>query len=289
MKVRLLTALVFAVVGVPVLLFSEYIIFPIVAAALCVACVWEMLRVLGFDKKYSVSIPSYIFAALVPFFAYEYFYSWYKGLIADSYSISYMLIMVFAMFLYLFYLIFIGVFAKGEIKVSELGGVYMSFVYIVASFTAIVVLRGMDGGEYLFLLPFLFAWVSDAAAYFVGTLLGKHKLIPEISPKKTVEGAIGGVIFTVLGAILFGFIVELVVPTVSANYILLGVLGAVLSVVAQVGDLWASLIKREHGVKDYSSIFPGHGGVFDRFDSVLAVCIILMIVCSLYPPFTAVA
>ena len=123
------------------------------------------------------------------------------------------------------------------------------------------------------------------SAYFTGVLFGKHKLIPSISPKKTVEGAIGGVVVAVLAFVLFGVILEQF-ATVNVNYFILIPTGVLLAVVAQIGDLIASLIKREHGVKDYGNILPGHGGIMDRFDSILAVSSILMIICLVCPPFT---
>ena len=133
-------------------------------------------------------------------------------------------------------------------------------------------------------LVFLAAWGTDIFAYFVGTFIGKHKLIPEISPKKTVEGSVGAIILDIGAFILFGFIVSLATD-VSANYLILALSGLLLSVISQLGDLIASLIKREHGVKDYGNILPGHGGIMDRFDSVLAVTTVLMMICILFPPF----
>ena len=110
-------------------------------------------------------------------------------------------------------------------------------------------------------------------------------MIPEISPKKTWEGAVGGVFFTVVAFLVYGIIISLVTTDVRPNYIVLAILGLVLSVVSIFGDLIASLIKREHGAKDYGSIFPGHGGVLDRFDSALAVALVLFAICMLFPPF----
>ena len=110
-------------------------------------------------------------------------------------------------------------------------------------------------------------------------------MIPEISPKKTWEGAVGGVFFTVVAFLVYGIIISLVTTDVRPNYIVLAILGLVLSVVSIVGDLIASLIKREHGAKDYGYIFPGHGGVLDRFDSALAVAPVLFAICMLFPPF----
>ena len=123
--------------------------------------------------------------------------------------------------------------------------------------------------------------MTDIFAYFCGLAFGKHKLIPDVSPKKTVEGSIGGIIFCAIGYIVYGIIVSRVFD-VEMNIFALGIFGLIISVVAQIGDLSASLIKREFGVKDYGSLFPGHGGVLDRFDSVIAVSCVLMILVYSY-------
>lgn len=288
MKVRILSAIVMAMIGVPVLFFSHTVIYPIVAGLLSLCSTWEMLRVLGISKKYTIAIPSYIVAFGLPLFAYkDYFYSLYSDALTLPHHLAYIVIMLFVLIIYLLCMIFAAVFTEGIVSTKDIGVVFMAVTYIVSSFTAVTLIRYMAYGEILFLFVFLCAWASDASAYFVGTFLGKHKLIPKISPKKTVEGAVGAVICTTLACILFGVIVELLRTDVAANYVILGALGAVLSVISQIGDLWASLIKREYGVKDYSNIIPGHGGVFDRFDSVLAVCTVLLIICSVFPPFTA--
>ena len=146
-------------------------------------------------------------------------------------------------------------------------------------------MRYIENGVYYFALVFVASWVCDVFAYFVGRAFGRHKLIPEISPKKTVEGAIGGVVCTTLCFVLYGFIISRI-SEFAPKYFVLAIFGFVLSVVAQLGDLIASLIKREHGVKDYGCIFPGHGGVLDRFDSILAVAPFLLALCVLFPPFS---
>ena len=120
-------------------------------------------------------------------------------------------------------------------------------------------------------------------------MLGKHKLIPAVSPKKTVEGAIGGVVFCVLATVLFGFIIEKFFNTFGiarANYLVLIIAGIFASVVSQTGDLIMSVIKRHYGIKDYGKLFPGHGGVLDRFDSVLAVSLILAVICTYFDLLT---
>ncbi len=278
MKVRLLTALVMAVLGVPILIFSELITFSIAAGLLCLCCVWEMLRVMGLSKKHSVSVPSYLVALALPFFGHKIFFG-------TSEQLNYILVVAIVMFILLIYFNFVAVFSHGAITASDASHTFATLFYIIASFVGIVVLRYMDYGNIIYLMVFLVAWVSDGAAYFVGTFLGRHKLAPHISPKKTVEGSIGGVVFATIACIVFGVIVSYMHPELKPNYITLAIIGAILSVIAQLGDLWASLIKREYGVKDYSNILPGHGGIFDRFDSVLAICVPMMIACFVFNPF----
>jgi len=138
---------------------------------------------------------------------------------------------------------------------------------------------------YLYLLPFVGAWVSDTFAYFTGRLLGRHKLIPEVSPKKTVEGCIGGIVFAIIAMLVFGLVIDLFFEPIGVNYTVLGLMGLILSIISQVGDLIASIIKREEGVKDYGNILPGHGGITDRFDSVYTVAMLGFVVCAIFPPF----
>jgi len=120
-------------------------------------------------------------------------------------------------------------------------------------------------GEYgiLVWLIFITAFGTDTMAYFTGYAIGKHKLAPKISPKKTIEGSIGGIVGSVLFCGLFGYFV---LPAVLLHCIIIGILGGVVS---QFGDLTASIFKRKMGIKDYGNLIPGHGGILDRFDSVL--------------------
>ncbi len=120
------------------------------------------------------------------------------------------------------------------------------------------------------------AWLADSGAYFAGTFLGKRKLCPEVSPKKTVEGFIGGIVVTGLLFMLINFAYSKILPSVSdnsveINYLAVGLIGMILAVVGTIGDLSASVLKRQCGIKDYGNIMPGHGGLMDRFDSVIFV------------------
>lgn len=285
MKTRIITALVFAVIGIPILIFSEYIVFPIAVSFMTLVAVIEMLRVCGVNKSYLISVPSYILAVVLPFLAWDKFDFMYVGIFGKDYCLSYTSMMAVVFFVFLLYMAFAAVFVRGKLDVKEIAIGFMSVVYLVTSFVSYMLLRYNTFGQYMFILVLVVAWGGDMSAYFVGTLCGKHKLIPEVSPKKTVEGAIGGMIIASGLTMLFGFIVTLFDKGVSANYLALAIYGLVLSVVAQLGDLWASIIKRQHGVKDYGTLFPGHGGVMDRFDSVLAICTLTMLVSLIFPPF----
>jgi phosphatidate cytidylyltransferase len=141
----------------------------------------------------------------------------------------------------------------------------IGFIYIVNFFSLLIFIRDYSNGYLLIWLVFIIAFVSDTSAYYAGRFFGKNKLCPEVSPKKTVEGSIGGIIGSVLGVLLWWFIANDNGFT-WYQIIFLGIIGGILS---QIGDLSASLIKRFIGVKDYGNIMPGHGGVLDRFDSIL--------------------
>ncbi len=134
-------------------------------------------------------------------------------------------------------------------------------------------IRLAEGGEYWIWLVFIGAWVSDVFAYFSGRFFGKRKLIPAVSPKKTVAGAIGGALGAAAGFLLFGYLAN----AGLGNVHLVGLFfaGLVAAVCGQIGDLVASVIKRQYGIKDYGKIMPGHGGAMDRFDSILFVAPVL--------------
>lgn len=275
MKTRILTALVMAVVGIPLLIFSEYIIYPIAAGMLSVVALYEMAGVIGVRKNVALTIPTYLAGLAMPILAY-FFYDKATDFISGSF------LAIVAIMLYLFGY---AVIMRGKVGFAEVATHFTTFTYITVSFTALTLVRYLPYGLYCFALVFVGSWVSDVFAYFVGCAIGKHKMIPEISPKKTWEGAIGGIFFTVVAFVVYGIIISLVTTDVKPNYIVLGILGLLLSIVSIFGDLVASLIKREHGVKDYGFIFPGHGGVLDRFDSVLAVSPVIFAICVLFPPF----
>jgi phosphatidate cytidylyltransferase len=140
--------------------------------------------------------------------------------------------------------------------------------YVAVMLSYIYMVRNMTDGIYLVWLIFVAAFGNDTCAYFVGVLFGKHKMSPKLSPKKSVEGAVGGVVGAAVIGMIYGFIVGkyLSVPYPMITFGIASFIGAGLAI---VGDLAASAIKRNHDVKDYGSLIPGHGGILDRFDSVI--------------------
>ena len=129
-------------------------------------------------------------------------------------------------------------------------------------------IHAWEKGRHLIFVPFVFAFLSDTGAYFAGLKFGKHKLAPVISPKKTIEGVVGGMIATVVGMLLYCVVLQ-VAFDMKPNYIFAvfyGLIGALTSV---FGDLCFSVVKRQTGIKDYGNLIPGHGGILDRFDSMM--------------------
>jgi len=149
--------------------------------------------------------------------------------------------------------------------------------YIPTLLSLLIVFETLDKGQYYFWLVFVICYTTDTAAYFVGKKFGKRKLAPAISPNKTVAGAVGGIVLCTLFTILYGYILNhyFNVTLPWTVYLVVGILG---SVIAQIGDLTASLLKREANIKDYGYIIYGHGGVLDRFDSIITVLPFLYIV-----------
>lgn len=271
MLTRILTAIGIAAVLIPTAIFSDTVAFPIVIALMSGIGCFEMLRCIGLHKNLFITVPAVLLGVGLPF--------------ASFYIPEQAFVLLSSLTAVLMFLLFtVSLFSHGKLPIEQAGMAFLSLVYILWGFSLMVLLRCINNGEYLFVLPFLGAWVSDTFAYFTGRLFGKHKLIPDVSPKKTVEGAIGGIVFAMAGFALFGFVISLFAD-VTPNYLALVLLGLPVSLVSIVGDLFMSLVKRRYNVKDYGKLFPGHGGVLDRFDSVLATATVLYLLCANTPFF----
>ena len=164
---------------------------------------------------------------------------------------------------------FVYVFAFPRYEAAQVMCSFFCVAYAPVMLSFIYLVRILPYGIYTVWMIFISSWICDTCAYAVGMLFGRHKLAPVLSPKKSVEGALGGVLGSaIVGAVYAYFVVERVMDErqITWIFVLISALGAVIS---QVGDLAASAIKRNHDIKDYGKLIPGHGGVMDRFDSVI--------------------
>lgn len=272
MLVRIISGIIGVAVILPILWFSGTWVFPIFVAFVTVLSTFEMLRCIGVHKKYYLSVPVMLFSGITPIVA---------RLSLDFEKLDIVFVLLTGAVVFAFYLLAISLFSKGDFLITDAAMVFMTVFYIIGGYTSLVLLRDFEPlGKYIYLLVFVGAWSTDIFAYFTGRAFGKHKLIPDVSPKKTVEGSIGGVIFCALAYVGYGFVLQKFFG-LKPSYIILVCVAVVISVVAQIGDLTMSQIKRKYGIKDYGKVMPGHGGALDRFDSVLAVSLLLIIACGI--------
>ena len=181
MKQRVITAIVMVAVMIPFFIFSWTLAFPVLAGFLAAVGIFEMQRCIGSVKHYAVSVPTVIAAAGMPFLVRY----------VKNDVIGYVFFICFALITYTFA---VSVFSKHRFPVETAAFSCSTAVYISFGFSALVLLRDLEHGRYIYLLAFIIPWVTDTFAYFCGRAFGKHKLIPDVSPKKTVEGSVGGTV-----------------------------------------------------------------------------------------------
>lgn len=169
-----------------------------------------------------------------------------------------------------------------RLKLSKVSICFMAGILLPYLLASIVRIMVWDIGRYLVLIPFVVAFMSDTGAYFIGSRFGRHKLAPEISPNKSVEGVLGGMIFAVLSMLLYCLILSLAFKC-QVNYAFALIYGLVGSVAGVFGDLCFSVIKRQTGIKDYGNLMPGHGGALDRFDSMHVVAPLIELLLMVLP------
>ncbi len=171
-------------------------------------------------------------------------------------------------------LLFIYMVFDEKINITDVGITVSGFVYTGVLFSFLLLLSDKEYGMYYVPLVFVISWGCDTLAYYSGRLFGKHKLNERVSPKKTVEGAVGGLLGGTIGALILGYFIS---AESGANIVHFAFIGLVGAFFGQIGDLAASAIKRYAGEKDYPKLIPGHGGVLDRFDSILFVALIVYV------------
>ena len=226
--------------------------------------VYELYRVLGIEKKLP-GITGYVAVVI-----------YYGLLFMGKTQNMLILIIVFLMCLLAQY-----VFMFPKYKTEEISNAIMCMLYAGVMLSYIYNVRAGDNGAYTVWLIFLCSWGSDTCAYLAGVAFGKHKMAPVLSPKKSIEGAIGGVVgAAVLGAVYASVFADKI--TINNPVIVFAVICAVGALISMVGDLAASAIKRNHDIKDYGRLIPGHGGIMDRFDSVIYVAPVIWILVQIF-------
>ena len=256
LKTRLLSAIVLIVILLAVVFIAADWVFSLAVCALTFMIMAELTKVMRLETKPGIVITNYIFAA-------AYMALGFLNLETQT-PFVYLITILFVMTLGAFVVL-----DNSRIKLSDVCASIFLVVYSVVFLMHLSFIRRLDNGIALLFMALIGAYVTDTGAYFTGLSIGKHKLIPTVSPNKTVEGAVGGIAAAICGFIIYGVIMSSM--GFNVNYALLIILGALCAVVAQLGDLTASVIKRNYSVKDFGHLIPGHGGMVDRVDSLMFV------------------
>jgi phosphatidate cytidylyltransferase len=266
LKNRLTSAITLIFFLTAIVVFDN--IFPIALniaiALISVLSVHEIIAALGLSKNSILLIPTIVFSAVLPFI---------QSISGAFPFVSYSILQQSTYFLYTVIMFGSLICYHKFVTFREVGVIYSMALMIPTALQTIVGLRtcGGEHGMFYVIIAISSAWVADTGAFFAGSFWGKHKLCPEISPKKTVEGVVGGFVLNIVAMLVFGYIFHAIYYQYSVNVsyltlLIIGIFGTIMSI---LGDLSFSLIKRSCHIKDFSEIIPGHGGILDRFDSVI--------------------
>ena len=266
------TRIIAAAVLVPVL-FLLVLVAPEIVAALVFSVMmgigaYELLYRTGLVRHSRLVIYSVLMAAAVTMWSY------YEAI--HAYLV--LAVLVFTMLLFAEMMMDHVKVRVDMVCICLLAGIVVPYLL-----GALVRILTMEIGRYVILIPFVVAFLNDAGAYFVGLKYGRHKLAPVVSPNKTIEGALGGLAAAMVGMLLYALILDLIAPQFRIRYglaILYGLLGGATGI---FGDLCFSIIKRQTGIKDYGNLIPGHGGILDRFDSLMTVAPLIEVFLVLMP------
>lgn len=246
-KTRLISGILLVIAALLTIISGGYVLF---FTLLCISLIGmqELYKAMGVHGEGTglLEIVGYLGAVL-------YYVSVLLGF--ESYGLM-------AVLISLILLMFVYVFTYPKYNANQVMTAFFGVVYVSVMLSFILMTRNLPNGKFIVWLIFLCSWGCDTCAYCVGMLIGKHKMAPVLSPKKSVEGGVGGVV----GAALLGVIYAAATQGPMAEYAVICGVGALISM---VGDLAASAIKRNQGIKDYGKLIPGHGGILDRFDSVI--------------------
>ncbi|MBR3580582.1 MAG: phosphatidate cytidylyltransferase [Lachnospiraceae bacterium] len=284
--IRFRSSMILMAVAIAAMVFGEYVLFGVIVLISLIGLM-ELYRVVGVNRSkagavgYGIAVLYFIYQAFTYFIMPEInlgdfmrhkvlFNIWNN---ADLIIIALLIIILLAVYVLTF----------PKYNSEQITMVFFGFFYVVMALMYIFKTRQISGGEYAVWLIFIGSWGSDTMAYVVGRKLGKTKIAPKLSPKKSLEGLIGGIVGAALIGIIFAVIFRTQLLESFSNPILIfGLTGAIGSVVSQIGDMAASAIKRNKGIKDYGTLIPGHGGILDRFDSVIFIAPIVYFMLTVF-------
>lgn len=267
MKMRVIAALVLIPVLLAVLYVAPPVLLAILLGLLCAIGAYELLAGTGLVKHIRLVFYTAVIAFLVPIWCYTGMVQWWALL-----GVFLFVVLLFAELLI----------SHGKVRLERLAVCAVGGLLIPYLLSALVRIMGDGTDRQMILVPFVLAFMSDTGAYFVGSAWGRHKLAPIISPNKSIEGLIGGVASAVLGMLLYCLILNLGFDA-NVNYLFAITYGIIGAFAGTFGDLCFSAIKRQAGIKDYGNLIPGHGGVLDRFDSVIVVAPLVELLLVLLP------
>lgn len=268
MLTRIISGAVGVAIMIVVFIFHDTLLLPIAVATMIAVMLYELLRAVKMEKCVPVLFAAELCGISMPFL-YNYNFSYISFIYTKWALTEKQHIIIFAVTLLSAFIIFVTWLKKHkEIRYEQVFFVLAVMVFVPNAMSTMVRIDRI-GGVFMLILALCGAWIADTGAYFTGVAFGKHKLCPEISPKKTIEGFIGGIVTT--GVVYAAAVAVYNKNADPVSLIITFLFGAVCAVIGTVGDLSASMVKRQIGFKDYGKIMPGHGGLMDRFDSVLFV------------------
>lgn len=254
-KTRLLSGIVLVILAIGLIYFGDNILLFSTMAISCIG-MFELYRIFNIEKKL-LAFVGYIGAIL--------FYINLKWNIIPDIMLLFMALLILIMFIY--------VFSYPKYDAKHVAITFFGIFYVAVMLSYVYQLRGLENGLYIAYLVFLCSWGCDTCAYCVGKLWGKafgnHKMSPKLSPNKSIEGAVGGVVGAFLLTVLYAFIFKNQMDIAVYEIFILAAISAVGGLISMIGDLTASAIKRNYDIKDYGKLIPGHGGILDRFDSMI--------------------
>ena len=254
---RLFSSVILVVILTVSMILGGQLLF-LICLFLAVAAYWEMIRATRtIDKNGKANVLEIVgMLGVIGYYGVRFF--------ADTETY-----IMLSITLTLIGIMCVYVFAFPKYHANQVMASAFAFLYAPIMLSYIYLTRNLEDGFYLVWLVFISSWICDTCAYLVGMMIGKHKMAPKLSPKKSIEGAVGGMVGAALVGMLYGYILVHFQVMELAHIWLIGMITGIGGAISQIGDLAASAIKRNFSIKDYGKLIPGHGGIMDRFDSVV--------------------